>query len=245
MGTAVKANAFAKLGFGAVLAAGLAGGLLAVQALAPSENGVVQTAQAKASKAKVKRAKAAYRAFMETKGWKWGGSPVWGKKKQGNYDFATVDINGDGIPELIDYFTQGAASSYRARVYTYTEGRVSYVGKCWRVGPSKVYKKGHLLYHIYVSGGAFEISHFRISGGKLKRIAFASGSYFDPDPSLSGKHIGYHHGLTFKYQSLKINGKSVSWSGYKAGLKKLRKGSTKAKKIKYHTNTEVNRAKYL
>lgn len=233
IGTAQKiAGGSASVLLGMTLATGGAAAVMLTTALAPTQTGLVQTAEAQTSQtAQAKKAKKAYQKFLANGSYQWtqfqGNA---GHQKASTYSFALGDINGDKVPELFVTNNNTYYAAGYSRVYTYYKGKVKLAGKL-SVPPKKIYTKGHVLYFKDQHTGGYWGTYFKLKNGKLQAKAGWTATDYP-----NGK---YH------YTGFTVNGKKVSHAAYKKYVAKLTKNSKKTTGFTYHKNTAANRAAYL
>lgn len=149
------------------------------------------------------------------------GSNIDGKLSRDG-EFAIIDLNQDGIPEML--YT--CDDKYHIDTLCYVNGRVK---KIYNRASSnyEYYPNKSLCYVAWAHGGYFEFIYCKFTGKKMKVLADEYGELLDAEPR--------------KYT---VNGKKSSYKHYKVYVKKLMKG-VQVEKPQYHKNTASNRKKYL
>lgn len=205
--------------------------ILLTAALFFSVFGISQTSSA-ASKntAAVK----AYKSLLSKKTYKWGYSDE--ANKTANYSFACVDLNKDGIKELIVINDNASYADGYCKIFTYSNRKVKCITTCtgfdW-------YKKGRVLGMEDAHTGGYWGNYYRLSkSGKLIEKASYSGT----DMKEYAKNVKHTDGSIY-YTSYKIGKKEVSYKTYKKKLSRLLKG--KKTTINYRKNTAANRKRVL
>jgi len=164
-------------------------------------------------------------------------------------EFMLIDINRDGISELI-YHTYNA-SHPMIRVVAYVSGKPKLVFECRDDSGCVCYPKKHIFYHFYTHSGDWTETYYKFTGKKMKRIAEKYGSdYYNAakgrkktKKELKRYMESKEPFAPYKYT---IGKKTVSAKKYKAYVKKITSGS-KGKSFydNMHKNTKANRARYL
>lgn len=206
--------------------------ILLTAALFFSFFGVSQTSSA-ASKntAAVK----AYKSLLSKKTYKWGYSDE--ANKTANYSFACVDLNKDGIKELIVISNSASYADQYCKIFTYTNRKIKCVTSCSGIS---WYKKGKIIAIEDAHTGSYWGDYYQLSKkGKLIRKVSYSGT----DMKEYAKKIKHKENSIY-YTSYKIGKKEVSYKTYKKKLSRLLK-SKKPATINYLKNTAANRARLL
>lgn len=142
--------------------------------------------------------------------------------------FAVIDINHDGIKEIVTTGDQ----MYHACVYAYIDDEVKMIDDAFS-GSYVWYKNKNLVYRNSAHTGYYPESYSQFKNGKMVVLANAEGwDYFDANENYS---------IKYKYY---IKGKKTTKQKYNAYVKKL-KSNGKEGKISLHANTASNRKKYL
>ena len=140
--------------------------------------------------------------------------------------FKTVDLNYDGIPELlIDDWNSCEADGTKG-IYTYVNGKPKFIIALSET--TKVYKKKKTYYVNYAGGrmgGAWSI-WYKVKNNKATEVY----RYMRSD---TGKK-------TYKKKKTKI-----SRTTYKKAIKAMKKNTKLIKFNKMHKSTKANRSKYL
>lgn len=186
-----------------------------------------KNAKAKKAYAKVLSSEKAAEGIIDTS---------WGLGK--NTEFALLDINKDGVSELI--FTPDGG--YHVDIVSYIKGKVKNVG--WGFsGSQKYYPNKHIYYSQTTHSGDDVYTYYKFTGKKMKVVAEKYGN--DHINAVTGKAKPQNKiYASFAPYEYTVNGKRVSAKKYKAYVKKLLSGA-KSKKLKWHKNTAKNRKKYL
>lgn len=143
-------------------------------------------------------------------------------KDGGGKKFALIDIDADGISEIV--YT--ADDGYHVTILAYVNGEVKGVGTGF-AGKQKYYpNKG--IYYSETSHGCLEKTHFIFDGKEMKAVAYLyDDNVFEDNP------IDYY-----------IGENKVTKEKYKKHVKIIMKGA-KAEKLLWHKNNAKNRKKYL
>lgn len=141
------------------------------------------------------------------------------------YKFALIDLNQDGVSELV--FTPD--DGYHVNVIAYVNGKVKCVGNGF-VGTEKYYPNKSLYITDTWHMGNTK-SYYKFDGKKMKQVAYASNEYADM-PGHEDDYVYY------------IGAKKTTKSKYTNYINKLKKGA-KEERLSWHQNTVNNRKKYL
>ena len=194
----------------------------------------IQSAGADAA-SKNKKAIAAYKKVLLKKSNNdWAGNPK-------NYNFQCVDLNGDGVKEMVLQSSDVSAKSGMC-IYAYVNNKAKLVDMCEWIS---WYKKSKVLVFDSTWGGAYPITYYKLNkNGKL--VEKASSEAVDSSLYESVKNKVKHKDKKndLYYYSCKINGKETSYKVYKKKFKQLTKGG-KESQFKLKKNTAANRSKYL
>jgi hypothetical protein len=136
-------------------------------------------------------------------------------------EFILLDINKDGIPELI--FTQD--SGYHVEIFAYVDGKVKSVGRGF--AGTQEYYPNKKIYHSTTAHGNYNEEYYKFNGKKMKELAHIEGTDIVEE--------------TYVYY---IGKKKVSKAKFESYVKTLLKGAKK-KEPTWHKNTKKNRNKYL
>lgn len=190
-----------------------------------------------------KKAITAYRKLLSKEKHKWredySSAPDVNKTK--NYKFACIDLNGDGIKELVVENPEACWADGSVKIFRYVKGKVKKVLLCHGF---EWYKKSKIILVNDAHTGAYWGTYYKIkNNGKIVKKAEYSGTD-DKSYKKQAKHKESFYGMTVYYTSYKINGKKTSYKKYKAALKKMLKAK-KYTKIQLYKNTEDNRDLYL
>ena len=151
--------------------------------------------------------------------------------------FALIDINKDGISELI--FTPD--DGYHVDIVSYVNGKAKAVGSGFS-GNQKYYPGKHIYFSHTTHTGTDVYTYYKFTGKKMKTIAekYGDDTYNVVTGDLkTGDDFGDF--APYKYT---VNGKTVSASKYKSYVNRVISGA-KNVKLKWHKNTKANRLKYL
>ncbi|MCH5266689.1 MAG: hypothetical protein J1F02_12375 [Lachnospiraceae bacterium] len=193
--------------------------------------GVVQAAQgaavqaANASETESVKAKKAYKKYLSN-------------NKKENSKFALLDINKDGVSELITTNDNG----YHVGIASYINGKVKTIGSGFS-GSQEYYPDKHLYFSQTTHTGVDEYTYYKFTGKKLKVVARKYGDLGYNAVTGKRKPKG-ERGKSFKPYKYTVNRKKVSAKKYKAYVKELLSGAEKAE-LTWYKNTSQNRNKYL
>ena len=192
------------------------------------------SSEATAASSKNSVAMKAYKSFLAKKTYKWGVLDE--SNKTANYSFACIDLNKDGVKELIVINANASYGDGYCKIFTYSNRKIKCITTCtgfdW-------YKKGKILGMEDAHTGGYWGNYYRLSkSGKLIEKASYSGT----DMKEYAKNIKHTDGSIY-YTSYKIGKKEVSYKTYKKKLSRLLKG--KKTTINYRKNTAVNRKRVL
>lgn len=209
--------------------------LFLVIALVSSAVNVIckDTVQAESKGSKAKKAYA--KILSNTKAANGILATSWGLGKETK--FALIDINKDGISELI--FTPD--DGYHVDIVSYVNGKAKAVGSGFS-GNQKYYPSKHIYFSHTTHTGTDVYTYYKFTGKKMKAIAEKYGD--DTYNAVTGNlKTGDDFGdfAPYKYT---VNGKTVSASKYKSYVNSVISGA-KNVKLKWHKNTKANRSKYL
>lgn len=192
-----------------------------------NENEIISKTYVKGKKAsnKAKKAIAAYKKYLSGKKVKWTQSNSYDAL---SFSFSIVDINKDGIPELL--LNCNYASHYEGyvAVFGYTGKKV----KCLCANDEiKYYYPKSGIVETYHWGMENSVHYYKIKNGKAEEIGRA--------------YLAYKTSISKKAECT-WNGKKVSAKKFKSLLKKAA-GSKKVKVTDkfWHKNTAANRKKML
>lgn len=162
-------------------------------------------------------------------------STSWGLGKETK--FALIDLNKDGISELI--FTPD--DGYHVDIVSYVNGKVKAVGSGFS-GNQKYYPSKHIYFSHTTHTGTDVYTYYKFTGKKMKAIAEKYGD--DTYNAVTGKPKPVDDLGNFAPYKYTVNGKTVSASKYKSYVNSVISGA-KNVKLKWHKNTQSNRSKYL
>lgn len=198
------------------------------------------TANAASKKATNKKALKAYEKLLSKKSYKWSSASYENKTK--NFKFCVIDVNKDGIKDLLLQNDSACHASGYYKLLTYHNGKV----KCLLTADNiEVYKKAGIVATSYASTGTVIGRYYKVKNGKtIEKASFkATDTKEYAVPKVKHKTSGDY---PIYYYSCKINNKEVSYKKYNRQLKKLlKKSKSKATKLEYHTNVKTNREAYI
>ena len=180
----------------------------------------------------------AYRKILAKKTYSWDKYAP-GANKTSNYLFACVDLNGDGIKELIIENPNACYAAGYVKIFTYVNNRVKCVTTC---SGFQWYKKAKIIGIEDAHTGAYWGDYYKL--GKNGEL-LSKASYSGTDSKYYARHVkhtGMVNGYKVYYTSYRINGKETSYSNYKKQFKKITKNQ-KAITVQLKKNTKANRAK--
>ena len=180
----------------------------------------------------------AYRKILAKKTYSWDKYAP-GANKTSNYLFACVDLNGDGIKELIIENPNACYAAGYVKIFTYVNNRVKCVTTC---SGFQWYKKAKIIGIEDAHTGAYWGDYYKL--GKNGEL-ISKASYSGTDLKYYAKHVkhtGTVNGYRVYYTSYRINGKETSYSNYKKQFKKITKNQ-KAITVQLKKNMKANRAK--
>lgn len=154
----------------------------------------------------------------------------------GTEKFALLDINQDGVSELI--FTPDGS---RFQIVTYINGKLKGFGPGFS-DKRKFFPNKHIVYSQIMRMGDDVYTYYKFTGNKMKIVAEKYGC--DYMNAVTGKKKKNPTGYSFAPYAYKVNGKKVSKKKYQAYVKKLLFGTKKAK-LKWHKNNATNRKRFL
>ena len=131
--------------------------------------------------------------------------------------FTCIDINKDGVKELILYYMDSPHAYGWNRIYTYTGGRVKSLGQFTSVS---ICTNKKYFTDSYMNAGTGR-EYFYQLGKNGKKIKIAEYTYVD-----------------------QVNGKRVSYNACMKKVKALKRGA-KYSSGNYHKNTAANRKKFI
>ncbi|MBQ9983760.1 MAG: hypothetical protein IJP29_04145 [Lachnospiraceae bacterium] len=200
---------------------------------------VQSTSYAASNRAKNKKALAAYEKLLSKSTYKW--SSMSSENVTKNFRFCVVDVNKDGVKDLLLTNDSACHASGYYKLLTYHKGKV----KCILTGDNiGVYKKRGVVYTTFAGTGSYSAYYYKIKNGKaIEKISFkATDTKEMAKPKI--KHIAGKGAYKMYYYSCVVNGKEVSYKTYKKKMKKLLK-TAKESNLTYYDNTAENRATYI
>jgi len=192
---------------------------------------------------KNKKAIAAYDKLLSRNHYNWSKNDEWNSKvnKPKYYKFSCIDLNGDGVKELVLENTNASWADCDTMILKYMNGKIKRVLKCHGI---TWYKKSKIISVEDAHTGIFWGNYYKIrNNGKLINKAEYSGTT-DELYRSQAKHKENIGDMTIYYTSYKINGKEKSYKKYRKELKRMLKGGKKTK-IKLYENSVKNRASHL
>lgn len=197
--------------------------LLLICALLGANLAAGETAYAASGK---KAAKKAYKAFLSEENELWCEGYYTTDKKT---KFAVLDLNKDGVPELLVETGQGygAGDASAMAVYAYVNGKVKFITSY-----------NNTIGHYFYCNKAGGVEYYQDSNTILYQ-------------SFNGKTMVTKAKVIIKYTGKSTyrsgNGKKISRKKFNAVLKNLQKNAKtqSSAKIRMYKNTKKNRNKYL
>lgn len=190
---------------------------------------------------KNKAAMKSYAALLasEKKAKKVLGNNLYTQVSSSSCKFALIDLNKDGIKEMV----MTSDGGYHAEILAYVKGKVKIVGNSFAsAGTDKYYPNKKIYYTAILHMGDVIYTHYKFNGKTMKAVAEKHGS--DYINLKTGKPKKSSEMSTFAPYKYTVNGKKVSKKKYQSYVKKLLKGA-KSQKLKWHKNTKANRSRYL
>lgn len=215
--------------------------LLIILALAALLLAPASTANAAGKKSKALKA---YKTFLSKSAAAWGGSSGTSVALR-KCKFALAYIDKDSVPELILYSGSNSHADGYYALYTYKNGRVTYVNNL--MDGFAYYKKKGLYCSIHSGTGGYETYYHKLSSGKTAYKLYSQDeTTINWDLNRDGKiTVNYRKVTKAKTPMYTSTTKAITKSAFQKQLKKL-VGSTKKTTIKkYYSNTASNRKKYL
>lgn len=197
------------------------------------------TSHAASNRAKNKKALAAYEKLLSKPTYKW--SSMSSENMTKNFRFCIVDVNKDGVKDLLLANDSACHASGYYKLLTYHKGKV----KCVLTGDNiGVYKKRGVVYTNFAGTGSYSAYYYKIKNGKAIEKAACKGTDTKEYAKPKVKHKEGKGAYAIYYYSYTLNGKEVSYKTYKKKMKKLLKKS-KESDLTYYDNTAQNRADYI
>lgn len=186
---------------------------------------------------KNKKARKAYKKLLEQRRYQ--------KSERVNPMYALIDLDNNGIDELIIDTDGVYAAGQVNEVYTYKNGKVKKMAEVPFV-PFKVYTDGTFQSY-YGKGEYIECIYYRLKNGSIKKSMEMTG-YQAPENSIpeslktkNGEYDDY--GVNY-WRVKKINNKNVSYAACKKWMEKF-DSTHKELKLKYRRNNKKNRSTML
>ena len=151
--------------------------------------------------------------------------------------FGLIDINKDGVPELVTT----PDDWYHADIYAYVKGKVKNVGWAFS-GECAFYPSRKVYYSHTCHTGTDEYHYYIFNGKKMKEVACKYGS--DNINAVTGEPKQDNEWLNFEPYKYTVKGKVVTEEEYNQYTANLVKNAKK-KKPTMRKNTAKNRRKYL
>lgn len=195
-----------------------------------------EEAEAKAAAEKrAQDAHAAYSTFLQ-------GTYDWGSDKNASLDkckFALVDLDGDGVDELLVQNLNASHANGYERLFGYNGGQVVELAAA-RDG-LKLFKSGAIL-NLSVGRGSWSGTYSTLQNGRVSEVAsFESGD--TPGSSDVTQNFSDPGGESGPYcRSLKVNGADASLDAYLATVRKLADQEITPSLV---DNTAANRSQLL
>lgn len=212
--------------------------VMLVGVCAPVSTLSIQAATTK--KAQNAKAVKAYKKMLAKKKLTWGSGTADLTK---NMKFAIVDVDNNGVKDLV---LKNSLASYAAgyyRVYTYVNGKVKLIDT---INDKPVIYKNGIIRIDYAHTGDYAKSYYTIKKQKLNLVLSMGGVDTEANlPVAKDKAVKIKmFGNTVYMYSFQINNDTCTYAQYKAQLKKL-VGSTTQIKYSFKNNTSKNRTTYL
>lgn len=203
-----------------------------------------------AASAANKKAINSYKKILQKTKINWSES-TYGKEvyKTKFLEFSCIDINKDGVKELLLYNPQSDHAIGWYSIYSYVNGKAKQI---YLSGGELTFYPGRgLVKEVNIYPGSYNESYLSMdSNGKMycrfSRAGVTDSATLD---LIRQSNTKYYTEYVSKdspvyFYSFKSNGKEVTYQEYKKVRKKSMKKSKK-KKITYYSNTSENRKKYL
>lgn len=151
--------------------------------------------------------------------------------------FGLIDINKDGVPELVTT----PDNWYNADIYAYVNGKVKCVGWAFS-GDCAFYPSRKVYYRHTCHTGVDEYHYYTFNGKKMKEVACKYGS--NTVNAVTGKQKEEEDWMNFEPYKYTVKDKVVTEEEYNQYTANLVKNAKK-KKPTMRNNTAKNRGKYL
>ncbi|MCI8592144.1 MAG: hypothetical protein HFI88_07320 [Lachnospiraceae bacterium] len=181
-----------------------------------------------------KKARQAFKKFLQGKIKKWGGSM--GKRKESDYKFICLDMGKGKIPTMIVTCDDAAHYEGNIRVYQYINGKIKKIASQDWI--SEIEPEAGVFAICYMGGGYGEVErYFYKTSGKVSAKKIASTFI------LQGEEMR----ALFGEDRYEIGGKRITKKEFQRYYNKVTANSSKNKKIKklLIKNTAKNRAVYF
>lgn len=187
-----------------------------------------------------KKAMAAYKKLLSKSKLRWMSDYVYSTSQ---IKFTCLDINRDGVKELLLYNQNASHYEGWERVYVYSQGKVRSLGNFTSLS---FYPKKKYFTNSYSGRGTWETKYYALTKSGKKLVKKASYMVSDTRGACHGKVTKKKnmYGYYDYYHSFTVNGKKSTYKKCFTVIKKLEKGAKEAS-IRYHKNTAANRKKYL
>lgn len=204
----------------------------------PTMPAKVQAATTK--KAQNKKALKAYKKMLSRKKLTWGSGKA---DLTVNMRFALVDVNKDGVKELLLINDESCYAAGYFRLYSYVNGKVKLITS---INNRPVFYQNKLMRIDFVHTGGFATSYYKYKKNDLKCILSMSGMGSKEVIPEDVKKIvkKKYNGMDVYYFDFSINNKECTYAKYKARLNQLTQGVEKVK-YKFNKNTKANRSKWF
>lgn len=157
-------------------------------------------------------------------------------------DFKLIDINKDGVKELVLQYMSAPHMYGWNRIYTYAGGKVKSLGQFTSV---EICTNKKYFTDAYGNLGTSRNYYYRLgkNGKKSRILEYKSADYkpYGVSGSVTKKYID---GYPYYFYDCKVNGKRTSYNQCMKKRNSLRKGA-KFSSSKFHKNTAANRKKYI
>lgn len=169
---------------------------------------VPHQADAASTKTKNKKAKAAYVKLLSKSTIGWGS----GKCNTKNLKYSYMDINGDGVSELLLYNMEASHADGWNRIYAYVGGKAKSLGAFTDI---EICKNKNFFTDTYSNHGVTRTKYYRLkSNGKKVLLAEYTSSYGGYPHGAKGqvmKKKDATYGYMIYYYNFKVNGKTTTY----------------------------------
>ena len=159
------------------------------------------------------------------------------KNTSGTLKFGLIDINKDGVPEMVT----ASDDMYHASILAYVNGKVKKIGWAFS-GECAFYPSRKVYYSHTCHSGVDEYHYYKFNGKKMTEVACKYGN--DTYNAITGELKTEWQRLSFEPYKYTVKGKVVTAEKYNKYVKSLA-GRVKKKMPTMRKNTAKNRKKYL